>query len=163
MIARFIRLFKDYTSMEDRPGTLNCRTLASLLLKRVHYIPRSSKVILTNKPFYVHTLSLKCRNVIIKPIEYHVHFDPLNLDAPRCGGLVQISLQRKAVLKNVWDNILWNYGETCMDPDMLSLSLRISCRFLVPNMFRRVVWARSRVEWWAFSTLATETVAFETL
>ena len=32
---------------------------------------------------------------------------------------------------------------TCMEPEMLSLSLRISCRFFVPRMFLRVVWARS--------------------
>ena len=52
---------------------------------------------------------------------------------------------------------------TCMEPEMLSLSLRISWRFFVPRIFRNVVWARSRVEWWAFSTLATDTVAFDTL
>ena len=32
---------------------------------------------------------------------------------------------------------------TCIEEDMLSLSLRISCRFLVPKMFLRVVWASS--------------------
>ncbi len=51
---------------------------------------------------------------------------------------------------------------TCIEPEMLSLSLRISCRFFVPRMFLRVVCARSLVEWWAFSTLATDTVAFDT-
>ena len=51
---------------------------------------------------------------------------------------------------------------TCMEPEMLSLSLRISWRFFVPNMFLSVVCARSRVEWCAFSTLATEMVALET-
>ena len=30
-----------------------------------------------------------------------------------------------------------------MEEDMLSLSLRISCRFFVPKMFLRVVWAKS--------------------
>ena len=51
---------------------------------------------------------------------------------------------------------------TCIELDMLSLSLRISWRFFVPNMFLSVVCARSRVEWCAFSTLATEMVALET-
>ena len=32
---------------------------------------------------------------------------------------------------------------TCIEEDMLSLSLRISCRFFVPKMFLRVVWASS--------------------
>ena len=41
-----------------------------------------------------------------------------------------------------------------MEPEMLSLSLRISWRFLVPRMFLRVVWASSLVVvvvdwlWW---------------
>ena len=46
--------------------------------------------------------------------------------------------------------------------DILSLSPRISCRVLVPRMFLSVVWASSLVEWWAFSTLATEMVALDT-
>ena len=51
---------------------------------------------------------------------------------------------------------------TCILLDILSLSPRISCRVLVPRMFLRVVWASSLVEWWAFSTLATEMVALDT-
>ena len=51
---------------------------------------------------------------------------------------------------------------TCILLDILSLSPRISCKVLVPRMFLRVVWARSLVEWWAFSTLATEMVALDT-
>lgn len=50
----------------------------------------------------------------------------------------------------------------CMDPEMVSRSPRISCKSLVPKMLRSVVWASRRVEWWAFSTLATDTVAFDT-
>jgi hypothetical protein len=38
---------------------------------------------------------------------------------------------------------------------MESLSERISESVFVPSILRIVVWARSRVEWWAFSTLAT--------
>ena len=51
---------------------------------------------------------------------------------------------------------------TCIEPEMLSRSLRISCKFFVPKMFRNVVCANSLVEWWAFSTLATDTVALDT-
>ena len=32
---------------------------------------------------------------------------------------------------------------TCIDPEMLSLSLRISCRFFVPKMFLSVVCANN--------------------
>ena len=55
-----------------------------------------------------------------------------------------------------------NTLHTCIEPEILSRSLRISCKFLVPSMFLNVVWAKSLVEWWAFSTLATDTVAFDT-
>ena len=51
---------------------------------------------------------------------------------------------------------------TCMLLEMESLSLSISCKCFVPRMFLRVVWASSLVEWWAFSTFATEIVAFDT-
>ena len=51
---------------------------------------------------------------------------------------------------------------TCILLDILSLSPRISCRVLVPRMFLSVVWASSLVEWWAFSTFATEMVALDT-
>ena len=54
------------------------------------------------------------------------------------------------------------FSHTCIDPEMDSLSLKISWRFFVPRMFLSVVCANSRVEWWAFSTLATDTVAFDT-
>ncbi len=59
-------------------------------------------------------------------------------------------------------SVLKRFFLACMDPEMLSLSLRISCRFLVPRMFLRVVCASSLVEWCAFSTLATDTVALDT-
>ena len=68
---------------------------------------------------------------------------------------------------------------TCIDPEILSLSLRISWRFFVPKIFLNVVCASNLcgviklwhehllvfhlVEWCAFSTFATLTVAFETL
>ena len=35
----------------------------------------------------------------------------------------------------------------CMAPAMLSLSLRISCRFFVPRMFLREVWASNLGEY----------------
>ena len=54
-------------------------------------------------------------------------------------------------------------SRSCWMPlEMLSRSLRISCRFLVPRMFLSVVWASILVLWWLSSTLATEIVAFET-
>ena len=52
---------------------------------------------------------------------------------------------------------------TCIEFEMDSLSDKISERFFVPSTFRSVVCANSRVEWCAFSTLATETVALDTL
>ena len=55
-------------------------------------------------------------------------------------------------------------SRSCWMPlEMLSRSLRISCRFLVPRMFLSVVWASILVLWWLSSTLATEIVAFDTL
>lgn len=43
----------------------------------------------------------------------------------------------------LWEIKNTNIDFTCIDPAILSLSLRISCRFLVPRMFLNVVWARS--------------------
>ena len=54
------------------------------------------------------------------------------------------------------------YSCTCMAELMDSRSERISARFLVPSTLRSVVCARSRVEWCAFSTFATDTVALLT-
>lgn len=50
-----------------------------------------------------------------------------------------------------------------MLPEIVIRSLRISCKWRVPMVLRSVVCAKRRVEWWAFSTLAIDTVAFETL
>jgi len=51
----------------------------------------------------------------------------------------------------------------CIACDILSLSLSISWSGFVPRIFLSVVCASNRVEWWAFSTLATDTVALDTL
>lgn len=49
---------------------------------------------------------------------------------------------------------------TCICALSPSLSIKISLRFFVPIMFRKVVWASSLVEPWASETFVTETVAF---
>lgn len=52
--------------------------------------------------------------------------------------------------------------ESCMVPERVSRSLKISWRGRVPIVLRKVVWARSLVEWWAFSTFAMDIVALWT-
>ena len=94
----------------------------------------------------------------------YVHFYPFHLDAPRLCCLVKSSLGKE----NIDSKALLTYEEisamkyTCMEEEILSRSLKISCNVLVPKIFLNVVWARRRVEWWAFSTLATDTVALLT-
>lgn len=51
---------------------------------------------------------------------------------------------------------------TCMQAEIDSRSDKISDKFFVPNILRNVVWDSRRVEWWAFSTLATDTVGLLT-
>ena len=53
-------------------------------------------------------------------------------------------------------------AHTCIEFEMDSLSDKISERFFVPSTLRSVVCARRRVEWCAFSTFATDTVALDT-
>lgn len=51
---------------------------------------------------------------------------------------------------------------TCIELEIPSRSLRISWRFFVPRILRRVVWANSRVDWCALATFAIETIALLT-
>ena len=50
-----------------------------------------------------------------------------------------------------------------MAPEMLSRSLRISWRFLVPRILVRMVWESREVEWWWFSTEVLLMMALLTL
>ena len=69
----------------------------------------------------------------------HSHFDPLHLDPPGSGGFIKNTLRSiKMILRSFPASC-----QTCMELLMLSLSLRISWRFLVPRMFLSVVWASS--------------------
>lgn len=52
---------------------------------------------------------------------------------------------------------------TCIMAEMISRSMRISERVLVPRMLRSVVWASSCVDRAAFSTLMTEIIGLEIL
>ena len=81
-----------------------------------------------------------------------LHFHSLHLDAPGCSRLIKNSLQFNNLVKTFFSfcfmffkfviitNVL---RVTCIAMEILSLSLRISCRFLVPKMFLSEVWARS--------------------
>ena len=91
-----------------------------------------------------------------------LHLNSLYQDPPGCGGFVQQLLKYQPVSPSS-DELESPVSCTCILLDILSLSLRISWRFLVPRTFLSVVWARSLVEWWESSTLATEMVALETL
>ena len=70
------------------------------------------------------------------------HFYPFHQDAPGFCGFVQQLLQRNAGRAAARPKRS-TPRPTCMLLEMLSLSLRISCRFFVPRMFRNVVCANS--------------------
>ena len=110
---------------------------------------------------------------------YDLHFHPFYFNSPSSSGFIKNSLKSFAYVNLIslpllilhsyacnitvfWIEWCIHHLYTCMDPEMLSRSLRISWSILVPKMFLSVVWARRRVEWCAFSTFATETVAFDT-
>lgn len=93
----------------------------------------------------------------------HLHFNSFNFDTPISSCIVQ------RCLKMIWLAIstleltlLVQMKLTCMHDEIFSLSDKISDKFLVPSIFLSVVWANRRVLWWAFSTLATDTVALDT-
>ena len=89
------------------------------------------------------------------------HFHPLHLDAPWFGRFVEHFLEKKLSISSFFFFIssyiiskMTCIAEeifkrkirkilTCIAEEMLSLSLRISCRFFVPKIFRRVVWESS--------------------
>ena len=105
---------------------------------------------------------------------YDLHFHPFYFNSPSSSGFIKNSLKSFRYVNLIslllliivclvfWFGWFIYHLYTCMDPEMLSRSLRISWSILVPKMFLSVVWARRRVEWCAFSTFATETVAFDT-
>ena len=110
---------------------------------------------------------------------YDLHFHPFYFNSPSSSRFIKNSLKSFAYVNLIsllllilhsyacnitvfWIEWCIHHLYTCMDPEMLSRSLRISWSILVPKMFLSVVWARRRVEWCAFSTFATETVAFDT-
>ena len=108
---------------------------------------------------------------------YYLHFHSFHFDSPSTSALVKNCLQYRKII-NININIyIWNpkltchptntrtrliLNCTCIELEIDSRSDKISCKLWVPNILRSVVWANSRVEWWAFSTLATETVALWT-